>query len=73
MTLKDNDTLDNTKKNIPIKSPNISADEELEWLNPEDTEKFSRAIQAIKDGFTMKDIRKKYKVSKKVEEQLLNK
>jgi len=69
---KDNDTLDNTKKNIPIKSPNISADEELEWLNPEDTEKFSRAIQAIKDGFTMKDIRKKYKVSKKVEEQLLN-
>lgn len=69
---KDNDTLDNTKKNIPTKSPNISADEELEWLNPEDTEKFSRAIQAIKDGFTMKDIRKKYKVSKKVEEQLLN-
>jgi hypothetical protein len=69
---KDNDTLDNTKKNIPTKSPNISANEELEWLNPEDTEKFSRAIQAIKDGFTMKDIRKKYKVSKKVEEQLLN-
>lgn len=69
---KDNDTLDNTKKNIPTKSPNTSADEELEWLNPEDTEKFSRAIQAIKDGFTMKDIRKKYKVSKKVEEQLLN-
>jgi hypothetical protein len=69
---KDNDTLDNTKKNIPTKSPNISVDEELEWLNPEDTEKFSRAIQAIKDGFTMKDIRKKYKVSKKVEEQLLN-
>ena len=69
---KDNDTLDNTKKNIPIKSPNTSADEELEWLNPQDTEKFSKAIQAIKDGFTMKDIRKKYKVSKKVEEQLLN-
>ena len=69
---KDNDTLDNTKKNIPTKSPNISVNEELEWLNPEDTEKFSRAIQAIKDGFTMKDIRKKYKVSKKVEEQLLN-
>lgn len=69
---KDNDTLDNTKKNIPTKSPNISADEELEWLNPQDTEKFSKAIQAIKDGFTMKDIRKKYKVSKKVEEQLLN-
>lgn len=69
---KDNDTLDNTKKNIPTKSPNTSADEELEWLNPQDTEKFSKAIQAIKDGFTMKDIRKKYKVSKKVEEQLLN-
>jgi len=42
-----------------------------DWLE-EEGEKFDKAKQAIKEkGFTITDIRKKYKVSKKVEKLLL--
>lgn len=44
--------------------------DDKKWL-PESGEAFDRAKEALKDGFTMNDIRKKYKVNKKVE-QLLN-
>ena len=44
--------------------------DDKKWL-PEYGEAFDRAKEALKDGFTMNDIRKKYKVNKKVE-QLLN-
>ena len=54
--------------------PNTSKGKEIiddkKWL-PEYGEAFDRAKEALKDGFTMNDIRKKYKVNKKVE-QLLN-
>jgi hypothetical protein len=42
------------------------------WLNA-NTEQFANAKKAIASGkFTIQDIRKKYKVSKEVEKQLLN-
>jgi hypothetical protein len=42
------------------------------WLNA-NTEQFNNAKKAISSGkFTIQDIRKKYKVSKEVEKQLLN-
>mgnify|MGYP005988238015 CR=1 FL=1 len=62
---KDNDTLDNTSKN----SVNSEADNK-KWL-PESGQLFDRAKEALNNGTTIKDIRTKYKVSKKVE-QLLN-
>ena len=48
-----------------------SKDNDLDWL-PESGVKFENAKKAFKNGITIADIRKKYKVSKKVE-QLLNK
>lgn len=63
---KDNDTLDNTKKNI-----NPKEEDNKEWL-PKSGVKFENAKKAFKNGVTIADIRKKYKVSKEVE-QLLNK
>lgn len=62
---KDNDTLDNTKKNIEPKE-----DTDKEWL-PESGDAFNKVKIALARGKTMKDVRTKYKVSKKVE-QLLN-
>lgn len=63
---KDNDTLDNTKKNVEPKE-----EDNKDWL-PDSGVKFENAKTAFKNGLTIADIRKKYKVSKKVE-QLLNK
>jgi hypothetical protein len=62
---KDNDTLDNTKKNI---EPNKEIDKE--WI-PESGYLFDKAKVWIARGKTVNEIRTKYKVSKKVE-QLLN-
>ena len=62
---KDNDTLDNTKKNI---EPNQEIDKK--WI-PESGELFEQAKVWIARGKTVNEIRTKYKVSKKVE-QLLN-
>ena len=47
-----------------------SGDDDKDWL-PDSGGKFDNAKEALKHGYTMNDIRKKYKVSKKVE-QLLN-
>ena len=47
-----------------------SGDDDKDWL-PDSGGKFDNAKEALKNGYTMNDIRKKYKVSKKVE-QLLN-
>lgn len=60
---KDNDTLDNTKKNI-------EPSDNKKWL-PESGDLFDNAKEALSKGKTINDIRKVYKVSKKVE-QLLN-
>ena len=62
---KDNDTLDNTKKNIEPKE-----NTNKEWL-PKSGAKFDKVKEALTGGFTMSQIREKYKVSKEVE-QLLN-
>ena len=69
---KDNDTLDNRGVNGASTSAIAPDDNDnKKWLSESDDE-FAKVKDALKRGFTMSDIRKKYKVSKKVE-QLLNK
>jgi|11BtaG_2_1085332.scaffolds.fasta_scaffold00544_25 TolA-binding protein len=49
-----------------------SISEDLNWLNA-GTEQFNNAKKAISSGkFKIQDVRKKYKISKEVEKQLLN-
>lgn len=60
---KDADTT-NTHNTVSV------GDNDKDWL-PESGGKFDNAKEALKNGYTINDIRKKYKVSKKVE-QLLN-
>lgn len=56
---KDNDTLDNTKMNVKEKL----------FVG---TEKFNKAKEALKNGYTVEQIKQKYEVGKEVEKQLLN-
>ena len=69
---KDNDTLDNRGVNN-VNTSTIAPDDNdnKKWLS-ESGDEFEKVKDALKRGFTMSDIRQKYKVSKKVE-QLLNK
>jgi hypothetical protein len=50
-------------------SKNINKTEELKWLNP-NTPEFSKAIEYIKGGGSIDAIKSKYKVSKKVADEL---
>jgi len=61
--------IDDTK-DADATNDHSSKDNDLDWL-PESGVKFENAKKAFKNGVTISDIRKKYKVSKKVE-QLLN-
>lgn len=63
------DTKDADSTNKHDSKSNAVADD-LDWL-PDSGSKFDNAKRALKSGKTMQDIRKHYKVSKKVE-QLLN-
>lgn len=62
--------IDDTK-DADATNDHSSKEKELDWL-PDTGVKFENAKKAIQEGYTISDIRKKYKVSKKVE-QLLNK
>jgi hypothetical protein len=62
--------IDDTKDADSTNTHDSKPSKELEWL-PESGVKFDRVKEALTGGFTMSQIREKYKVSKKVE-QLLN-
>lgn len=64
---EDDDGNASSSQNGSKVTPNKRVDEsELEWLNEND-EKFTKAKEFIKQGGKIGDIRKKYKISKKVE------
>jgi len=62
--------IDDTKDADSTNTHDGKPEKELDWL-PDTGVKFENAKKAIQEGYTISDIRKKYKVSKKVE-QLLN-
>jgi len=49
-----------------------NASDDKPWLNESDSEKWSKVLESLKGGYTMTDVRKKYKVSKPVETKLLS-
>jgi hypothetical protein len=66
------DTKDADATNTHGNSSNNASTEELDWLNETDP-KFKAVKNAIKEGkATVGDVRKKFKVSKKVEQLLIN-
>lgn len=64
----DGNTASGTKETPESKR---QAKPELPWLNP-GTEKWSSVLSAIKDGYTMDVVKKKYRISKENEEKLIN-
>ncbi len=64
--------IDDTKDADATNTHGKSVSEDLNWLNA-GTEQFNNAKKAISSGkFKIQDVRKKYKISKEVEKQLLN-
>jgi hypothetical protein len=61
---------DGNEASQPARS--FKEEDDKEWLN-EDTPEFKKAKEYVSKGGLVKDIRKKYKVSKKVENLLLDK
>jgi hypothetical protein len=49
-----------------------NASDDKPWLNETDSEKWNKVVESLKSGYTMTDVRKKYKVSKPVETKLLS-
>ena len=66
------DTKDADATNTHGNTPQNASTQELDWLNETDP-KFNAIKEAMKQGkATLADVRKKYKVSKKVEALLKN-
>jgi hypothetical protein len=49
-----------------------NASDDKPWLNESDKEVWNKIVESLKSGYTMNDVRKKYKVSKPVETKLLS-
>ena len=66
----DDDDGNKASNSVNSNSDTSTSDDNKEWLN-EDGENFNKAKEAIDSGnFTIADVRKKYKISKKVAELL---
>lgn len=68
---KDADTDEFINQNRGQDKTVVKADKTLPWLNKSDTENYSKVVEALKGGFTMADVRKKWSVSKATEKELL--
>jgi len=71
---KDADSINNTKEPTPIKSKSTSMEkneDEKEWLNP-NSENYKKVLAAMINGYTITQVRDKYKVSKEVTSNLEN-
>lgn len=67
ITIQDEDD-DGAKASGTVANVSVKTDDKP-WLN-ESSEAWTKVIAALKGGMTMNDVRKKYKVSKAVEEKL---
>jgi hypothetical protein len=50
----------------------VNASDDKPWLNESDSEAWGKVIASLKNGYTLTDVRKKYKISKPVETKLLS-
>jgi hypothetical protein len=67
ITDKDTDASGEQVKDAPKAKNEVNA--ELPWLN-ENTAEFTKVKEALKNGYSIEDVKKKYKLSKKVQELL---
>jgi hypothetical protein len=65
-TESDPDSKDNAK-DAPKAKNEVNTD--LPWLN-ENTAEFTKVKEALKNGYSIEDVKKKYKLSKKVQDLL---
>jgi hypothetical protein len=67
ITDKDTDASGEQVKDAPKSKNEVNTD--LPWLN-ENTAEFTKVKEALKNGYSIEDVKKKYKLSKKVQELL---
>jgi len=68
--IADADSMDNSSSNSSKDSKDKVVDTRI-WLN-EDSDAYRRVVEALQKGYTIEDIKKKYKLSKDIEKKLLS-
>ena len=69
LTIQDEDD-DGAKASGTVNTTkNVSSEQELPWLN-ENSPEWSKVVDSLKNGYTINDVRKKFKVSKAIEAKL---
>jgi hypothetical protein len=69
LTVSDEDDDGNKASQSVTTTKNVSEGKELAWLN-ENSPEWPKVVESLKNGYTMVDVRKKFKVSKAIETKL---
>jgi hypothetical protein len=69
LTVSDEDDDGNKASQSVTTTKNVSEGKELPWLN-ENSPEWPKVVESLKNGYTMVDVRKKFKVSKAIETKL---
>lgn len=68
LTIQDEDD-DGNKATASVTTSNVTTGPDLPWLN-ENSPEWSKVVESLKNGYTISDVRKKFKVSKAIETKL---
>ena len=71
LTISDEDDDGNKASSNVTTTKNVSDGKELPWLN-ESSPEWTKVVDSLKSGYTMNDVRKKFKVSKAIETKLMS-
>jgi imidazole glycerol phosphate synthase subunit HisF len=71
LTVSDEDDDGNKASANVTQTKNVSEGKELPWLN-ESSPEWSKVVESLKSGYTIADVRKKFKVSKAIETKLMS-
>jgi imidazole glycerol phosphate synthase subunit HisF len=71
LTISDEDDDGNKASANVTQTKNVSEGNELPWLN-ESSPEWLKVVSSLKSGYTMADVRKKFKVSKAIETKLMS-
>jgi len=68
--IDDADTEHSDDKAVPQNTTGAKPKPELPWLNKSDAPNFANVVKAMRDGYKISDVRKKWSVSKATEKEL---
>jgi len=71
LTVSDEDDDGNKASANVTQTKNVSEGNELPWLN-ESSSEWAKVVASLKSGYTVADVRKKFKVSKAIETKLMS-